>query len=194
MTQIGIEFLSKFCQDNGLRVFPIEVKDSKALFQYRIGVPAQFWCDINDFLARDHKIFGTKDYRVSGEANIILNLLKLARVDYQLEYSFKDLKGKGNSNLRFDFAIFQGGALDCLIEYDSLLHFQKESSLVKDAKGYHERDLKKNNYCLARGIKLYRISYWDLEDLKTYKDLFQDKFLVKTQWHNYNIMASRGLV
>jgi len=43
---------------------------------------------------------------------------------------------------------------------------------VKDAKGYHERDLKKNNYCLARGIKLYRISYWDLEDLKTYEDLF----------------------
>ena len=47
-----------------------------------------------------------------------------------------------------------------------------------------EHDRRKNSYCLANNISLYRIPYWEIKNLKAPTDIFSDKFLVKTRWHN----------
>ena len=47
-----------------------------------------------------------------------------------------------------------------------------------------EYDRKKNSYCLANNISLYRIPYWELKNIKNFSDILNNKFLVKTRWHN----------
>ena len=63
----------------------------------------------------------------------------------------------------------------------------KNSSFYKDSgefKRAQERDRKKNNYCLSRGIRLVRIPYWELKGLTLEKILSSQKFVVKSMWHN----------
>ena len=47
-----------------------------------------------------------------------------------------------------------------------------------------EHDRRKNSYCLANNSPLYRIPYWEIKNLKNPSDIFIDKFLVKSRWHN----------
>ena len=50
-----------------------------------------------------------------------------------------------------------------------------------------ERDRKKNSYALSHNIPLYRIPYFEIENINTFQDILQDKFLVKDKWHCDNI-------
>ena len=47
-----------------------------------------------------------------------------------------------------------------------------------------ENDRRKISYALANNIKMYIIPYWEKENIKNSQDIFQDKFLVKSKWHN----------
>ena len=47
-----------------------------------------------------------------------------------------------------------------------------------------ERDRIKITYCLSHGIKLYCIPYWELDNLSSVEDLFAQKFLAKSKFHN----------
>lgn len=116
----------------------------------------------------------------------ISSLLKSARISYEKEYSFSDLKHNGNL-LRFDFAILSGGHPIKLIEYDSEIHFQRVNYFHKtnsDFKQAQERDRIKNKYCLLNNIPLIRVPYWDLSKL-TYESLFNTKsYYVTSKFHN----------
>lgn len=114
----------------------------------------------------------------------VINILKNNNIKFEREKQFKDLC---NGYYRFDFFL---PYLNVIIECDGEQHFgysklfhRKREDFLKS----QERDRRKNSYCLANCIKLYRIPFWEFENIKNFSDLFQDKFLVKNKWHNDNL-------
>lgn len=94
----------------------------------------------------------------------ISEILTEAELDFQEEYSFKDLVSNTGRPLRFDFAVFDDeGDLDFLIEYQGIQHYQPKSKfgglagLAKQQ--YH--DMQKREYCKKHNLKLVIIPYTD---------------------------------
>lgn len=111
----------------------------------------------------------------------ILEILIKEKIDFIREKTFSDLK-KGK--YRFDFYLPKS---NICIEVDGIQHTQNVSYFYKNKTEFtkqQERDRRKNSYCLAKGIKLYRIPYWAIENIKTFNDILQDSFKVKSKWHN----------
>ena len=129
---------------------------------------------------------------LSKGAQKILKLLREDGYNVQLEYEFPDLKGKKGVPLRYDFAIFYYGRLRVLIEFDGEAHFgqvklfQKTSAKFKQAQ---ERDRTKNKYALMNNIPLYRIPYWEIDNIKYSSDIFSLKYKVKDKYHNDKLIA-----
>lgn len=97
----------------------------------------------------------------------IEELLLSMNINFKIQYKFSDLIGD-NSQLRFDFAIFdQNNSLICLIEYQGQQHykqvelFQTEEQFLKQK----ENDNKKQRYCQEKKIKLIEIPYWDYQKI-----------------------------
>lgn len=115
-----------------------------------------------------------------GEA-IIYRLLRASNIRFVQEKQFPDLR---NGYMRFDFYLPDDEVLvECQgaqhYTYNKLFHKQKS-----DFTKAQERDRYKCSYACAHGIKLYCIPYWELDNLTTAADLFQEKFLVKSKFHN----------
>lgn len=107
----------------------------------------------------------------------IVRILRAESLRFEREKSFEDLR-KGR--YRFDFYII---GRQVLLEVDGEYHWKPirgRSALLKQ----QEHDRRKNSYCLAHNIPLYRIPYWEIDNVKKASDLFQDKFLVKSKFHN----------
>lgn len=108
--------------------------------------------------------------------NFIGDLLRKAHIDYQKEVSFTDLRG---GRFRYDFSTPRG-----LIEVNGQQHYYEvwggRNTLLKQ----QEHDRRKISYALANQIPLYLIPFWDINSLTSAADLFQDKYLAKTRWHN----------
>lgn len=89
-------------------------------------------------------------------------------VKFKQEFTFDDLKGVGGNLLRFDFAIFDNDDSypNLIIEYDGEFHFKKQ---YKDDgfEALQLHDNLKNSYCQDKNIKLIRIPYWELNNIKT---------------------------
>lgn len=86
-------------------------------------------------------------------------------ITYIPQYEFEDLKGCGNKNLKFDFAIFKREKLLFLLEYDGIFHYEKQY----DTDGYERlkiHDERKNIYCRENNIPLLRIPYWDFDNIE----------------------------
>jgi len=115
----------------------------------------------------------------------IISILKSAKIKFQREKTFKDLKC---GLFRFDFYIPNYNGQTLIIEVDGEQHFKPIYGRQSFLKG-QEHDRRKNSYCLANNIPLYRIPYWEIKNLKAPSDIFIDKFLVKTRWHNDQIKA-----
>ena len=116
--------------------------------------------------------------------NYITDLLNKNNVFFEREKTFNDLK-KGL--FRFDFYLpaVQGGPI--AIELDGPQHFEWNKHFYKeytDFKRQQENDRRKNAYCLAHKIPLFRIPYWDILDIKDVNELVKDKYRVKSQYHN----------
>lgn len=126
--------------------------------------------------------------KLSSGAEKIRKLLLKNNINFTIEKTFPDLKSNKGKPLRFDFAVYDNNWKNfLLIEYDGEGHFQKIKHFYRTNTKYlnaQGRDRKKNDYCLARGIKLYRIPYWEIENITKLDDIFNDKFLVKTRYHN----------
>jgi hypothetical protein len=96
----------------------------------------------------------------------IEDILVSCKINYISQYSFNDLYGDC-SLLRFDFAIFEDKdktKLKCLIEYDGEFHYKKQY----ENDGYENiirYDQLKNNYCNFNNIILYRIPYWEYDNI-----------------------------
>lgn len=131
--------------------------------------------------------------KLSKGAQKIFNILKAEHILFKIEYEFNNLKGKNDTPLRYDFALLnKTNQPRILIEFDGEAHFkqvkffQKQSS---DFKRAQERDRQKNKYALLHNIQLYRIPYWEIDNISTFKDLFNPKFKVKNKYHNDYLKA-----
>lgn len=114
----------------------------------------------------------------------VYNILIERHIDFEREKSFKDLR---NNNYRFDFFLPQQ---NLIIELDGRQHFEYIPYFHKNQQNFlksQERDRRKNSYCLANKISLYRIPYWEIDNIKTLEDIFKEKFLVRSKWHNDNL-------
>lgn len=114
-------------------------------------------------------------------------ILKKGGFKFLREKTFPDLK---RGLFRFDFYIYDLYGAPALVEVDGEQHFRPIYGRQSFLKG-QEHDRRKNSYCLANNISLYRIPYWEIKKLKTAKDIFKNEFLVKTRWHNDQILVPR---
>lgn len=80
--------------------------------------------------------------------------------EFSTQYTFPDLVGVGGRRLRFDFAVFLGGRLSHLIEFNGLQHYQCPSgSWARDYENLLENDKRKIQYCEDNHIDLRIIKY-----------------------------------
>lgn len=110
----------------------------------------------------------------------IIAILKSERISFQREKTFQDLK---HGLFRFDFYISDYQGEKFLVEVDGEQHFKPIYGRQAFLKG-QEHDRRKNSYCLANNISLYRIPYWEIKNIKNVQDILNPKFLVKTRWHS----------
>ena len=122
--------------------------------------------------------------KMSKYEDSIIFILKQNKIKFQREKTFPDLK---HGLFRFDFYIPNLWGAPAIVEVDGEQHFKPIYGRQSFLKG-QEHDRRKNSYCLANNIPLYRIPYWEIKNLKTVNDIFKDEFLVKTRWHNDNLI------
>ena len=114
----------------------------------------------------------------------IITILKKEKINFQREKTYPDLKF---GYYRFDFFLPQ---YNLLIEVDGAQHYKFSKLVHKKRQDFlkaQERDRRKNSYALSHNIPLYRIPYFEIENINTFQDILQDKFLVKDKWHCDNI-------
>ena len=114
----------------------------------------------------------------------IITILKKEKIKFQREKTYTDLK---QGWYRYDFFI---PSLNFLIEIDGAQHYKFSKLFHKKRQDFlkaQERDRKKNSYALSHNIPLYRIPYFEIENINTFQDILQDKFLVKDKWHCDNV-------
>ena len=104
-------------------------------------------------------------------------MFKKERISFTREKTYKDLK---NGAFRFDFYLTKQNVL---VEIDGEQHFKPVYGRTAFLKG-QEHDRRKNSYCLANGIQLYRIPYWEIKNITKSEQIFDEKYLVKSRWHN----------
>ncbi len=100
----------------------------------------------------------------------IEDILTQAGLNFQQEYSFKDLLSSSGHPLRFDFAVFDDdGQIDFLIQYQGIQHYKPKSKFggIAGLQKQQFFDMKKRQYCNKHNINLILIPYWD-EDIITY--------------------------
>lgn len=101
-----------------------------------------------------------------GEQKVV-DILRKNNYHFIRQYTFPDLKGKGNHPLFFDFYLPN---YNCCIEYDGIQHFEARDdnsiwNTTENLIQLQKRDEKKNKYCLIHNINLIRIPYTDFEIL-----------------------------
>ena len=110
-------------------------------------------------------------------------ILKKSKINFVKEKTFSDLK---RGLFRFDFYILNLWGAPAIVEVDGEQHFKPIYGRQAFLKG-QEHDRRKNSYCLANKIPIYRIPYWEIKNLKTINDIFTEEHLVKNRWHNDNL-------
>lgn len=119
---------------------------------------------------------------MSSYEKYIEDLLRKEKIKYIREKTYDDLK---DGRYRFDFYLpyVDGGVL---VECDGEQHFRQVKAFQtrQDFLRQQEHDRQKNSYCLSYKIKLYRIPYWEIKRIQRTSDIFTEKYLVKSKWHN----------
>lgn len=117
--------------------------------------------------------------------NRIVELLNQARMYYVREKTFSDLRG---GKFRYDFYIPNVHGRDCIIEFNGEQHYQYVGKFYKtkvEWKRAQGRDMRKISYCLANNINLYIIPYWEIDNIKSVADLFNEKYRARDQYKNF---------
>lgn len=129
---------------------------------------------------------------ISTGAKKILDIIKTSNYEIKQEISFNDLTNdKTGYKLKFDYGLYQNKQLVSLIEYDGEQHFYyTNGDKTWNSKEKFEevcyRDKIKNKYCIQNNIPLYRIPYFELDEIETIQDILQDKFKIKEETTNEN--------
>lgn len=114
----------------------------------------------------------------------IVKILLQEKISFVREKTFQDLK---NGKFRFDFYLPKE---NIIIEIDGEQHFKQIKKFQKTRQDFlkqQERDRRKNSYCLANNIPLYRVPYWEIKNINCFKQIIKKEFLVKNKWHNDNL-------
>lgn len=128
--------------------------------------------------------------RSKGEEKI-KQILLANRIKFFQEVSFDDLHGSRNNLLRFDFEVDRNDKILFLLEFDGRQHFEYIPYFHKNPSNFskaREWDRRKNSYCLRNNIILLRIPFWRLDVLSLNDILTNKDYVVKTKWHNDNII------
>lgn len=146
-------------------------KNNKTPFDVSKGCESKFyWC-----CSSGHSWQATPNNRTCGtgcpQCKIWLGEEKIAEAlsflnkTYIRNYSFNDCRHK--KVLRFDFAVFNGSCIECLIEYQGIQHYKPIESWggLKQFEINKIRDQIKRDYCCSNGYKLFEISYRKFKDL-----------------------------
>jgi len=101
----------------------------------------------------------------------INNVLTRYNNPYDSEHTFADLIGLGGGLLRFDVPVFwdyKKTQLRLLIEYDGIQHFEWVKGMMteKQFEILQIHDNLKDEYCKKNDIKLFRIPYWDFDNIE----------------------------
>ena len=93
---------------------------------------------------------------------LIKDLFTQMQIDFILEKTFKDLKSKSGTPLRFDFYLPK---YNLCIEYQGEQHYNRhfkgEQGLIRQ----QYNDELKRQYCKANSLKLIEIPYWDFNKI-----------------------------
>lgn len=111
----------------------------------------------------------------------VYDLLNKGHISFVREKVFKDCY---NGLYRYDFYL---PALNTVLEVNGTQHYTYTKKFFKNKSDFlkaQERDRRKISYALARGMKIYCIPYWEIDNISTTNDLFAQKFLAKTKFHN----------
>ena len=118
----------------------------------------------------------------------ISQLLTKSSIRFFREYTFPKCY---NGLYRFDFYCPN---LNACIEFNGAQHYTYTPHFHKSKSDFskaQERDRRKISYCLAQGIKLYIIPYWEVENIYTARDLFQPQYLARSKFHNDEVYRSQ---
>ena len=118
----------------------------------------------------------------------VIRLLIHDKIGFEREKTFGDLR---HGRFRFDFYIKDFNGAPAIIECDGEQHFHYIAHFHKNRLGFAkqlEHDRRKNSYCLANKIPLYRIPYWEFDKIKNTNELFSSEYLVKNRWHNDSLV------
>lgn len=119
--------------------------------------------------------------RTSSYESIIIKLLNKDHIPFEKEKQFRDLR---NGLYKFDFYI---PSRKSLVEVQGEQHFKFIKKFFKKREDFlkaQERDRIKIGYAAANEIPLYIIPFWELENLHTSADIFNDKFLPTDKFFN----------
>lgn len=111
----------------------------------------------------------------------IYNLLTKNHFNFEREKVFKDCY---NGLYRYDFYLPDQ---KILLEVQGMQHYVFTKAFFKNKTEFlkaQERDRRKISYALARGMKIYCIPYWEIDNISNIEDLFCQKFLAKSKFHN----------
>lgn len=125
---------------------------------------------------------------MSSFEKVVRSILLESGVRFEQEKQFKDLY---NGLYRFDFYLPEQ---NCVLEVNGGQHYVYTKQFYSNRSDFLkalERDRRKISYCLANDIKIYCIPYWEIENIKTFEDLFQDKFLAQSKFHNDEVWRNQ---
>ena len=122
----------------------------------------------------------------------IIKIFNKYKVRYNREITFPNLFGKKQTPLRFDFGIYSSDKrLVALVEFDGEQHFQYTKHFYKNKSDFTYRrgcDRKKNEWALNNKVPLYRIPYWELDNISSVNDILNEKYRVLSIYHNDRII------
>lgn len=114
---------------------------------------------------------------ISFGENRIKQILQDNNLDFQTQYTFKDLIGLKGGLLRFDFAIFENNQIARLVEYQGQQHYNDKDYDTSWFDAPFEHDKLKRQYCKKHNYILVYIPYWKRDSISL-SDIMGDKYIV----------------
>lgn len=114
---------------------------------------------------------------------VIRYYLERLGINFKAQFKFKDLKGKKNRSLPYDFGVLDDNdKLRFLIEFDGRHHYQMIrrrktdtiETMLERLSQTKFNDYIKNKYCAIKDIPLLRIGYWEFKDIESIINNFME--------------------
>ena len=118
----------------------------------------------------------------------VYDLLIKGRFYIERERIFKDCY---NGLYRYDFYLPE---INSILEVNGEQHYSYTKKFYKTKTDFlkaQERDRRKISYALAHSIKIYCIPYWEIDSLSSPEDLFAQKFLAQSKFHNDDVFRTK---